>query len=713
MEPASPPSPFRRFIPVELASPEGWKSGVTIYAKALAIFALAVLLLFGALFGLTESVILSQFSNIERVQVESELDRLEELVRLELEQLGSTAGDWSNWDDLYHYMQNPDPGFLAKNLNPVSVENLRLNFLSLWNLDGKCLAIATPSRTTAPAVKDPLARDVLDSGFLEKLQEPGMHTGLILSGNRVLVVAGARVLDSRRTRQSSGYLVIGRFLGEFPLPPLRSGTGSSVKTETLASLLEQDSLRDETIAMLATGNKQVLAIDGETVVGMLLLQDFSGRPVAVLVLRQKRELFQAGIRTGRIFLLTMTAAGGGLVLVLWFVIDWNLLRRISRIDLGVRTLAATGRFPEDAQLRSHDELGRLSRSIIAMSNSLKDAEQNYRRLFESSHDGTVVLSLPGLTILEANPAFSSFVDTPVGDLLGRRLDAAIPVFPTEDLLANVEAGALFHRTELILRGGGEKPLCAEVVGKCFLAPTGPRLQVSFRDVTDRREAAEKLRELSGRLLSLQDEERRRIARELHDSTAQNLSALEMNLVLLEKQLPPGAAKARTILADSRNIAESSSREIRTLSYLLHPPLLDEVGLLFAIRWFVEGYVTRTGVVIDLNLPKELPRFPPEVETTLFRIVQEALTNIHRHAESESGWIFLSCDNREITLQIGDGGKGFSLPLSPAGAGLGLAGMKERVRQHDGEFLIESSKRGTVLSIRIPLPKVQYHAENPN
>jgi signal transduction histidine kinase len=123
--------------------------------------------------------------------------------------------------------------------------------------------------------------------------------------------------------------------------------------------------------------------------------------------------------------------------------------------------------------------------------------------------------------------------------------------------ASVEAGALFHRTELILRGGGEKPLCAEVVGKCFLAPTGPRLQVSFRDVTDRREAAEKLRELSGRLLSLQDEERRRIARELHDSTAQNLSALEMNLVLLEKQLPSGAAKARSILTDSRNIAERS------------------------------------------------------------------------------------------------------------------------------------------------------------
>lgn len=710
MDTPAPSSPFRRFIPIELASPEGWKSGLTIYAKALAIFAAAVLVLFGVLFGLTESVILSQFESIERAQVDREMERIRELVEFERQSLASTVGDWAYWDDMHAFFQNPDADFLETNINPMAVQNLGLDFISLWNLQKRCIAVGTGKGIAWGDDSQVLAVDFEESGFFESLQRPGIHTALVLQGNRVLVVAGAAVLDSMRIARPTGYLVMGKYLGDTRLQTWRSSSEGSIRIESLARLLASQQLKTEVIALLATGKPQIATIDPENVVGLSLLRDANDRAIAVLVLQQKRALYQAGVRAARIFLLAMTAAGGGLVLVLWFVIDWNLLRRISRIDGGVKTMAITGKFPEAAELRSHDELGRLSRSIISMSNSLQDAEQNYRRLFESSHDGTVVLSLPGLTILEANPAFSRYVETPIRELLGRRIDAAIPVFPVDDLLLSAQAGELFYRTELFLRREPGQNLCAEIVGARFEAPTGPRIQVSLRDVTDRREAEEKLRELSGRLLSLQDEERRRIARELHDSTAQNLSALEMNLVLLQRQISPKEDKALRIVAESRSIADSASREIRTLSYLLHPPLLDEVGLLFAIRWFVEGYVTRTGIQIDLNLPSDVSRFAPEIETTIFRIIQEALTNIYRHAESTSGWIFLSCDKREIVLQVGDSGRGFEIVESPSRSGLGLAGMKERVRQHRGEFLIESSKRGTVISVQIPLGGVLSYAE---
>jgi signal transduction histidine kinase len=226
----------------------------------------------------------------------------------------------------------------------------------------------------------------------------------------------------------------------------------------------------------------------------------------------------------------------------------------------------------------------------------------------------------------------------------------------------------------------------------------------------RRMRAEALRQLSGRLLRLQDEERRRIARELHDTTGQSLAGLAMNLTLVKDSAPKLSPKARACLSESLELAEKCSREIRTLAYLLHPPLLEEVGLGSALQWFVDGYTQRTGIDVDWEIPPQLGRLPGDVELALYRVVQEGLTNIHLHSGSKKAQICLKCRPDQVLLTVADEGRGLPPGLRERGGrrgaklGVGISGMRERIRQLGGQFEIISGSKGTTLNVIVPLGK---------
>lgn len=215
-----------------------------------------------------------------------------------------------------------------------------------------------------------------------------------------------------------------------------------------------------------------------------------------------------------------------------------------------------------------------------------------------------------------------------------------------------------------------------------------------------------LRELSARLMQLQDDERRRIARELHDSVGQTLAALGMNLSLVRNDVERMAAVI-SALNDSENLVREMSSEVRTISHLLHPPLLDEAGLCSALRWYVDGFAQRSGIEVDLDLPDAYRRLPGEMETAIFRVVQESLTNIHRHSGSPVAKIQLRVAGDQVTVAIGDKGKGIPpeklQEMSSSGTpGVGIRGMRERLRQLGGTLDIKSSRSGTVVTVRLPV-----------
>jgi PAS domain S-box-containing protein len=238
--------------------------------------------------------------------------------------------------------------------------------------------------------------------------------------------------------------------------------------------------------------------------------------------------------------------------------------------------------------------------------------------------------------------------------------------------------------------------------------------LSLQDVTLEHGNAEKIRNansvlqaLSAQLLRLQDDERKRIARELHDGTVQVLSGALINLTLLSQSGEVAKLPAESsLLSKSLALVASSATELRTMSYLLHPPVLDELGLVPALRTWVEGFSERTGISVDMSLAESGHRLAAEVEATLFRITQEALANVHRHAKTSRATVRLAISKTGLTLTISDKGGGFDASRIFSGGktvrlGIGLPGMRERARLLGGTFEIESSDRGTKVRVTLP------------
>ena len=220
--------------------------------------------------------------------------------------------------------------------------------------------------------------------------------------------------------------------------------------------------------------------------------------------------------------------------------------------------------------------------------------------------------------------------------------------------------------------------------------------------------AEGLRELSRQLMQAQDEERRRVARELHDSAGQLLASLGMNLASILKHANQGAPQLVGAAEEGERTVRQLTQEIRTVSYLLHPPMLEETGLPEALRSYIHGLRNRSGLDISLIMPQDFGRLPDEMELVIFRLVQECLTNVHRHSGSKVAVVRMSRAADSVSLEVQDDGKGMSVEklsqIRAQGSGVGIAGMRERVRQFGGQFEIESTGAGTTMSFSLPLVK---------
>jgi signal transduction histidine kinase len=246
-------------------------------------------------------------------------------------------------------------------------------------------------------------------------------------------------------------------------------------------------------------------------------------------------------------------------------------------------------------------------------------------------------------------------------------------------------------------------------GTCSDIQDSKLLEQSIRDnaselerMVDRR--TDELRRLSIRLMTMQDQERRRLARDLHDGLGQELAVAKMvldKMILRKSAQPPGEEWTQ-----ASSIVDRAIQQVRTMSHLLHPPLLDEVGLLSALSWYVEGLQKRSGIETSLKVqPQDFPRLAADVETAVFRIVQEALTNVFRHSEANKVWIVLTQEGENIVVAVRDDGKGVDkriAELQPDSVGVGIGGMKQRAREFGGELRLTNAQPGTLVELTIPL-----------
>ena len=244
----------------------------------------------------------------------------------------------------------------------------------------------------------------------------------------------------------------------------------------------------------------------------------------------------------------------------------------------------------------------------------------------------------------------------------------------------------------------------------------PELLGVMNDITELKRAEERIRALSSRLVRLQDDERRHISRELHDSLGQYLTSVKINMELVKRESTSMEERHRELLSESVETLGRCVQEVRSVSYLLHPPLLDELGLPAALRWYTDAFAKRSGIDLNLNVPRQFSRLPAEMELTLFRIVQESLTNVQRHAGSDSVWVTLSEHADRTEVRITDTGAGLPAEIvekikeGKAIQGIGLRGMYERVRELGGRFEIESSGAGTTIFAILPLQPAETKRE---
>jgi len=325
----------------------------------------------------------------------------------------------------------------------------------------------------------------------------------------------------------------------------------------------------------------------------------------------------------------------------------------------------------------------------------------------------VAIAAPSGELLYANRSFCDLLNRPAQENpVGKNLKAFVRAYGWSSMTQALSRG-LIESTEGQAKIAGARGL--RTVKLTFSPMDGdkPRIQVTAVDITALAESAAALKRsedavnlLSARLLNVQDEERRRLARDLHDTTGQEIAVGLMTLDNVSRSVKKGDPGVEQKLTEAIGWLRKVEQGIRTFSYLLHPPLLDEMGLSSALSWYVEGFAKRSGIHVELEVPNDLPRLPVATETALFRITQESLSNVLKHAQSEKAWVRVTVKDQRLHMSIRDEGSGFDQKsASEAGTlGVGIQGMRGRLAALGGSLELRSSPGGTVVEAIVSMAK---------
>ena len=659
--------------------------GESVYSKALTIFVGFSVILGAGVVYLSQAIIIGEFAETERQEMIGTLQRFTIVLSREIRPVEIALAQ------ILAQSSGPKPPRLP---TALELEALQLDFVSVAdaNFDLTSIAFRDPGTAALVGASPPWITSVAGAPRVSK-------AGFIVIGTQLAVVAWRFLPDGN-------VILASRIFGDEPAAFIEGMFGARLAFESLAGARIGSTASDPLLPMLSRNEFVVRAVSPNELVGHVLVRGVGGKPIGQIRLTQPRPLYNEGTQAVQIFLTVLTLAGGALFLLVWFLLDRTILTRIHELTEKVEAEKDFSRHPLLLDFQGGDELGHLARRIENLAALLDQAQANYRAVVEDQTESICRFSAT-FEIVLSNKVFQSHFPSDLSR--STSLKSCLP-HTTFELVSDrffllTKDSSVESFVHQLARNGASALWLSSTLRATF-DPAGNCLggQWVATDITSQTQTQQQLQEserrfrsLSNRLLRLQDDERRKIARDLHDSTAQSLSALEMNMSLLEPIA--GDQNMQRIMAETRQIARDCCLELRNISYLLHPPLLDEVGLEFALQWFADGFKKRSSIDVTVEIPEAFPRLDNEVETALFRVVQEGMTNIYRHSHATRAWLSLTREGVDIVLELRDNGTGFGDSSAPK-EGVGFAGMRERLALIGGRLEIENSSYGVSIIVRV-------------
>lgn len=678
--------------------------------------------LFTMLYAITQYNILSSFSVLERRQVMEDVGRAENALKGELRGLETTSTDWAAWDATYDFIRTLDPVYVEENLASQSLDNLRLDMILYYDEEGRLVTGKVRDREwiAVDAASPATARISPDSPlFLRSENTP--RGGVVMLPSGPLLVAASPILTSASTGPARGTLVMARYLSEQRIMDLSEQVKVRVGLFPLGSKDLSPRLADVADSLRRTGQYQVVP-EGETVIrGYALIRDVFGEPCLLLEIETNRDMHHQGLVTLRYNFISLAAIGLTFGLAMHILVERRILSRITGLGTQIAAVRADKNASRDIRVRGRDEITNLATAIREM---LEEIERAQDRLAESERRYELATRAAKLGVWDYDYATGTlYTDPSLKAQLGYReqeientTEAWIGLILPEDRARAVELTSEAFRESAVdvsrefrmrHKDGGVRWLLVRGVVSRDEAGVPSRALGTAVDVTDLKLAEQSVRHLTREIINAQERERARMARELHDNVAQDLSSLKIACEAIFGAIPDVSPEIRERFVESSRILQGAIIFIREMAYALRPSNLDHLGFLRTVERFCQDFEEKTGIRTRfMQTGMDGVTFDSEAEINLFRVVQEALGNVRRHAKASEVSVKIVESHPRIILRVEDNGVGFHVGAGMSAAmeekRMGLRGMRERVKLLGGNLRIVSAPgQGTRVIVEIP------------
>ncbi|WP_051260952.1 CHASE4 domain-containing protein [Desulfovibrio inopinatus] len=696
-------------------------SFLSLRAATLILISILFFFLVAAIYGLMRYQIVESFESLERSALFKDLFRARNAVTGELKAMDEILLDWSAWDDTYHYAQGRNAQFPSENLMDSTFTGIRMNGILFFDNNGNALSgrgFNLKKNNVEPIPDWIMAKLGPDSIYLHFDDIAQGHAGIeVPEFGTPALIATRPILTSDNEGPSVGTAVMIRYLDKGLVKRL------SRLVEAGLEIIPLDSPTLPDVARWALRDNRTMAslpLNDREIAGYVLLHSIQGDADLVIQVIEPRSIFKQGLATLRLTVLSVAIVAVIFGLMTLIFLEHNVLSRISSLTQQVAPVTDAADVSARVSVSGRDEIRELGDGINAMldrieraETTLRASETRYRTLFEQSPDPVVLVDTENGTIVQAND-----------QALGQLFRSADPVgtgfsslFETSDNKARsilddtVRSGALMREAVVI----GPDDRFDVVVSARSLELGKHRFIIAIlRDVTERNKAERRIKDLTGRLLLAQENERLRISRDLHDNVAQDLSSLRITYetMLDDMEFVPPALHDR--IAKASLILHKAIASVRELAYGLRPPNLDKLGLCKTVMRHCEEFEETTGIALDVScVGVEGLDLDFDTEINLYRLLQEALNNVKRHAEATRVTVRLVASHPMILLRIEDNGKGFSQDdldqTDGLVSGMGLHGMRERAEVIGGSFKVTSIPgKGTRIFAQAPIGGQHQH-----